>query len=145
MDCRRGSCLARHVSCEDHSEAEEVQFVPACQSAFKFWTPNDNPHHASASGAARQRSWGTGDDDARRQMTSLADLAAKTSASKKKRDARTAAISQRVDDLDKRADTLLSQSETVNDDKDHELEELDASLNPDIGYNGSPDRGRSGA
>jgi hypothetical protein len=36
-------------------------------SAFKFWTPNDNPHHASASGDARQRSWGTGDDDARRQ------------------------------------------------------------------------------
>jgi hypothetical protein len=55
------------------------------------------------------------------------------------------AISQRVDDLDKRADTLLPQSETVNDDKDHELEELDASLNPDIGHNGSPDRGRSGA
>jgi hypothetical protein len=72
-------------------------------------------------------------------MTSLADLAAKISASKRKRDARTAAISQRVDDLDKRADTLLSQSETVNDDKDHELEELDASLNPDIGHNGSPD------
>jgi hypothetical protein len=79
------------------------------------------------------------------KMTSLADLAAKISASKKKRDARTAAISQRVDDLDKRADTLLPQSETVNDDKDHELEELDASLNPDIGHNGSPDRGRSGA
>ena len=46
-------------------------------------------------------------------MTSLADLAAKISASKKKRYARTAAISQRVDDLDTRADTLLSQSETA--------------------------------
>ena len=77
-------------------------------------------------------------------MTSFADLAAKISAGKKTRDARTAAISQRVDDVDKRADTLLSQSETVIDDKDHELDELDASLNPDIGH-GSPDRCRSGA
>ena len=50
----------------------------------------------------------------------------------------------RVDDVDKRAHTLLSQGETVIDDKDHELDELDASLNPDIGH-GSPDRCRSGA
>lgn len=78
-------------------------------------------------------------------MTSLADLAAKISARKKSRDARTAAISQRIDDLDKRADTPLSQSETVIEDKDHELDELDASLKPDIGHNGSPDRCRSGA
>jgi hypothetical protein len=39
----------------------------------------------------------------------------------------------------------LSQSETVIDDKDYELDELDASLNTDIGHNGSPDRCRSGA
>jgi len=30
------------------------------------------------------------------------------------------------------------------DDKGHELDELDASPNPDIGHNGSPDRCRSG-
>jgi transposase len=61
-----GSRRQLRKASNDHSEAEEVQFVPACQSAFKLWTQNDNPHHASASGDARQRSWGTGDDDARK-------------------------------------------------------------------------------
>ena len=95
-----GSPRQLRKAANDHSEAEEVQFVPACQSAFKFWTPNDNPHHASASGDARQRSWGTGDDDARRQ------------------------------------NDKPCRSGCQDFDKDHELEELDASLNPDIGHNG---------
>jgi transposase len=51
-----GSRRQLRKAANDHCEAEEVQFVPACHSAFKFWKPNDNAHHASGSGDARQRS-----------------------------------------------------------------------------------------
>jgi hypothetical protein len=71
----------------------------------------------NASGDARQRSWGTGDDDARRHNDKPCRFGCQDLAQQKKQDARAAAISQSVDDLDKRVDTLLSQSETVIDDK----------------------------
>jgi len=88
------------------------------------------PQSSPPSGDARQRSWGTGDDDARKQNDKPCRFGCQDFGQQKGTETLA---------------TLLSQSETVIDDKDHELDELDASLNTDLDHYGSPDRCRSGA
>ncbi|WP_130225103.1 hypothetical protein [Bradyrhizobium sp. Leo121] len=73
------------------------------------------------------------------KMTSIAELAAKIAANKKAQDTRTATIAQRGRDLGQKATVLFDQSEAALEAQEHDLAELEASLNPDTGHNGSPE------
>jgi hypothetical protein len=78
-----GSRHQLQKAAKDHSEAEEVQFVPACHSAFKFEsrmtihiTPVPPVTLASVPGPQGTTMLGA-------KMTGFADLAAKISAGKR--------------------------------------------------------------
>jgi hypothetical protein len=70
------------------------------------------------------------------KMTSIAELAAKITANRTKRDQRTTAVAQKASDLDTKADQLLDASEAQLEQSEHDLNELEASLNPQMGGNG---------
>jgi hypothetical protein len=70
------------------------------------------------------------------KMTSIAELAAKITANRQKRETRTAAVAQKASDLEVKADQLLDASESQLEQSEHDLNELEASLNPQMGGNG---------
>lgn len=71
-------------------------------------------------------------------MSKLSELAAKVAASRVAREAKAADLATKADDLDKRANAALAQSEAALQAAEVEIQELESSLNADIGHNSPP-------